>query len=329
MKLIFTLFFTVVAMFFSGGQGRGAQQIPSPESGLTTQEGQPLQQKGLPVYADVALVFNKRCTMCHRGSQAPLGLRLNSYDNIRAGSQNGPVIVPGNPGSSELVRRILGKSQPRMPLTGPPWLSESEMNVIERWIAAGAPEGEEGLTKKRAPGAVPPKATTADQPITYAGVAPIISKHCVKCHAGKGMMGPPPEGYRLDSYESILASRDRARVIPGSAAASELVRRIRGRSLPRMPFDGPPYLDEAEIELIVSWIAQGARDSDGNKGPVPVGAKVRMNGRLTEEWELDGMPLIVDSKTRLKKAPSAGGYVEVRGIVQSDGRIRATTIRTR
>jgi hypothetical protein len=96
-----------------------------------------------------------------------------------------------------------------------------------------------------------------------------------------------------------------------------------------MPFDGPPYLDEAEIELIVSWIAQGARDSDGNKGPVPVGAKVRMNGRLTEEWELDGMPLIVDSKTRLKKAPSAGGYVEVRGIVQSDGRIRATTIRTR
>jgi hypothetical protein len=53
-------------------------------------------------------------------------------------------------------------------------------------------------------------------------------------------------------------------VVPGHPEASELVRRIRGQALPRMPFDGPPYLSEADIALIVAWIRQGARDAAGD-----------------------------------------------------------------
>ncbi len=40
-----------------------------------------------------------------------------------------------------------------------------------------------------------------------------------------------------------------------------------------MPFDGPPYLDKDEIRLIEDWIAQGARNANGVKSPIPAGAK--------------------------------------------------------
>jgi hypothetical protein len=59
-----------------------------------------------------------------------------------AGSKDGPVIVPGSPDKSELVRRLKGISKPRMPKDGPPWLSEMQITVIEKWIAAGAREME-------------------------------------------------------------------------------------------------------------------------------------------------------------------------------------------
>ncbi len=287
-------------------------------------------QEVLPVYADVAPIFNQRCIMCHSGAQSPLGLRLDSYANLMSGSENGPVVVSGNPEDSEIVRRIRGISQPRMPLTGPPWLSDEEIELIERWIAGGAAEGNKGDTSKKAViEEVPPVDAVKDQPVTFTRVAPIMGRRCVKCHMDNGIMGPPPEGLRLDSYESILASRDRVRVIPGNPDASELVRRIEGRSNPRMPFDGPPYLEEAEIELITDWVEQGARDADGTKATVPVGARVRLEGRLTGKWALDGLPLIVDGATRLKKDPAVGDHVEVRGVVQGDGGIRATRIRHR
>lgn len=72
-------------------------------------------------------------------------------------------------------------------------------------------------------------------------------------------MGALPEGYLLSSYAATLASGERARVVPGNPAASELVRRIRGQARPHMPYDGPPYITDAEIDLIVAWIEQGAR----------------------------------------------------------------------
>lgn len=286
-------------------------------------------QKDTPGYADVAPIFSQRCTMCHSGSQPPLNLRLDSYSNIMAGSQNGPVVVSENPAGSELVRRVRGISKPRMPLTGPPWLSDKQIDLIERWIAGGVSEDKKGDTAQKTATEVPPQAEVKDQPITYTQVAPILGKRCVKCHTVNGLMGPPPEGLRLDSYTAVLDARDRARIIPGVPDASELMRRIRGLSLPRMPMDGPPYLDEPEIELIAAWIEQGARDANSIKAALPVGAKVRLEGRLTDQWFLDGFPLVVDGSMRLKKAPSVGSYVRVRGIVQNDGSIRATRIRSR
>ena len=176
---------------------------------------------------------------------------------------------------------------------------------------------------------VPTPLPGAGGQVTYTHVAPIFARRCAKCHSDNGVMGAPPEGYRLNSLEQTLSPVDRARVVPGSAAASELVRRIRGDAWPRMPFDGPPYLSDEEIGLIVRWIDDGARDAQGDPFPVPAGAKVRLHGRLSGHLALDDLQLQPAAHLRLDKSPVTGDYVEVRGRVTSDGAIAAERIRRR
>ena len=279
-------------------------------------------------YDEVADILAAKCIVCHQGPAAPKGLQLNSLDNIRKGSAGSPVAIPGNAADSELVRRIRGESLPRMPLTGPPFLSDDEINTISAWIDAGMPAGSsasttpansQAATRQRQPG----------EPVVYSDVAPIFLQRCVKCHRRNAPDGGPPEGLSLQTYKETLRGGDRVVLVPGIVEASELARRIHGIARPRMPFDGPPWLSEDEITLISQWIEQGARDNDGRQAPMPVGQPVRLHGRLTGRWSLDGLPLIVDSGTRIKKSPRPGDYVRVRGYVERDGRIYAERIRSR
>jgi cytochrome c5 len=104
----------------------------------------PLQQAtppagSAPGYADVNRVITKHlCTVCHGGSEPRAGLSLDDYKSMMKGAKSGPVIIPGKPADSEIVRRLKGTSEPRMPSGGPPWLSDEEMSLIEEWIRAGA-----------------------------------------------------------------------------------------------------------------------------------------------------------------------------------------------
>jgi len=278
-------------------------------------------------YADVAPVFAERCLMCHSGPAAPLGLQLDSYEAVVKGSANGPVVVSGDPDASELVSRIRGTSQPRMPMTGPPFLSDEEIVMIEQWVAGGLVEGPADETVAAAP--PEPRLPAPGEPVSYQDVAPIFAQRCTKCHTDNGLMGSAPEGYRLTSYEAALSAGDRVRIVPGNPGASELVRRIRGLSFPRMPFDGPPYLSDEEIRVIEDWIAQGAPDSAGRPAGIPVGAKVRLEGTLEAGWRLDGLPLIVTGRTRIDKSPRPGDYVEVRGRLDRAGNVRVERLRPR
>jgi mono/diheme cytochrome c family protein len=272
----------------------------------------------------VAPVFSARCVMCHSGPAAPRGLRLDSYDGILKGGTNGTIARPGDPAGSELLRRIKGDSQPRMPMTGPPWLTDAETNLISGWISAGMPRGSGSTTAPAAPARPKP-----GEAVTYAHVAPIFARRCAKCHTENGLMGPAPEGYRLTSYEATLSPADRLRVVPGQPLASELVRRIRAWARPPMPFDGPPFLDEADIRLIEDWVAQGARDAQGRPAPLPAGARLRLHGRLDADGRLDGLPLAIGPATRVDKRPRSGDYVEVRGWLEADGRVGVERLRRR
>lgn len=281
-----------------------------------------------PTYADIAPILAENCVGCHGGPDAVLGLRLDSLDGLRRGSRNGPVAVPGQPGGSELVRRIRGISEPRMPLTGPPFLDDGQITLIEAWVAAGMPEGQAAAPQADA---TPPRhVPMPGEPVMWGDIAPILLKHCVKCHTDNGLIaGGPPEGLRLKSLDSVLAGGERIVVVPRNPGVSELVRRVRGLSQPRMPLDGPPYLSGEEIRLIMDWVAWGALNDAGNTAPIPVGAAVRFEGLLTARWEVDGAPVTVTSGTRIDKNPQVGDYVEVRGRVTPDGSLSVERIRRR
>ena len=291
----------------------------------------PVGQGAEVTYADLAPLLEKRCAPCHSGPAAARGLQVDNYAGLLGGSARGPVVMAGDPDASELVRRLTGASLPRMPLTGPPYLDEDEVARFRAWIEAGLPEGVPRPTTvwrkpvTKPPPVLPPPGT----PVTWSEVAPLFATRCAKCHTDAGLMGEPPEGYRLTTHDATLTSAERARVVPGNPAASELLRRLRGQSLPRMPYDGPPYLDPTEIELVARWIADGARDAQGRSAPVPTGAKVRFEGTLGEAWRVDDLPLQVSAATRLDKHPTPGDRVEVRGRIASDGGVLAERIRRR
>ena len=92
-----------------------------------------------PAFEEVAAILNQyNCRMCHMGEEARKGLRLDTYENLMKGSRNGPVVVPGAPEKSELILRVNGSREPRMPIGGPPWLTDEAVKVLGSWIAAGA-----------------------------------------------------------------------------------------------------------------------------------------------------------------------------------------------
>ncbi len=309
-------------------------------------------KKSPPTWQQIGPLLDEYCTHCHGGEGPTRGLDLGTLAGVKKGSRDGEVIETDEPEESELVLRLRGKSEPRMPLDGPPYLTSEQIALVVAWIEAGLPEGSapekpakpdgpakpgepEKPEKPEKPGASKPpkgrKPPGPNDPVTWSHVAPIFAKRCVKCHKNGGIRGKAPEGLELISLERVLRGGERVALIPGNASASPIVRHVRGIASPRMPLDGPPYLSNGEIALIERWVRGGALDSSGNPSPVPVGREVRYRGRLTGIWQIDGIDVIVDGGTRIdkKKRPRVGEEAEVRGVILGDGRIRATRLRRR
>ena len=53
---------------------------------------------------ELLVYYQIQCTQCHFGSSASAGLVLDSYESIMRGSNNGPVVIPGDPDNSKLVQ---------------------------------------------------------------------------------------------------------------------------------------------------------------------------------------------------------------------------------
>ncbi|QDT73479.1 WD40 domain-containing protein [Lacipirellula limnantheis] len=92
---------------------------------------------------DVAPIFGTYCVGCHT-ADAPEGeLTLESFAGLIAGGVNGAAIVPGRADASRLIRMVTGEIEPVMPPKDNERPTEAEIDVLRRWIDAGAtgPEG--------------------------------------------------------------------------------------------------------------------------------------------------------------------------------------------
>jgi len=94
-------------------------------------------------------IFGPICSGCHQGANAPQGLRLdagNSYALlVNVASAEVPALMrvkPGDPDASYIVQKIQGNAAvgARMPANGPPYLSQTQIDLVRGWIAAGAPQ---------------------------------------------------------------------------------------------------------------------------------------------------------------------------------------------
>ena len=83
---------------------------------------------------DVLPILDSRCRRCHGGDGIEGGLDLLSYAGVMAGSENGPVVIPGDSAASILVQQIVSGEMPRRA----PRLPASEIETIATWVDEGA-----------------------------------------------------------------------------------------------------------------------------------------------------------------------------------------------
>ena len=90
---------------------------------------------------EIRPVLAEKCYGCHSSKlKSPMGgLMLDTKAGTKAGGNGGPIIVPGDPKSSRLLKALsYNETDLRMPPTGK--LPDASIAAFEQWIAAGAPD---------------------------------------------------------------------------------------------------------------------------------------------------------------------------------------------
>jgi hypothetical protein len=83
-------------------------------------------------------VLVEKCHRCHGRALQKGGLRLDSRESLLKGGDSGPVVNPGHPEKSELVRAINYEAEGfQMPPTGK--LDADSIGALTEWIREGAP----------------------------------------------------------------------------------------------------------------------------------------------------------------------------------------------
>jgi cytochrome c553 len=121
-----------------------AAVVPEADASTTAEQERFFEAKIRPILAS-------QCAECHASTAKKIraGLRLDSRDGMREGGDSGPVIVPGHPEQSLLMRAIGYRDQDlKMPPKGK--LPEAVVADFETWIKMGAPDPRTGPIKARA-----------------------------------------------------------------------------------------------------------------------------------------------------------------------------------
>jgi uncharacterized membrane protein len=110
-------------------------------------------------------VLDANCVGCHGDGSTKGGLRVDSYEHLMKGGQEGAVIIPGEPAKSILLQRVTLPAGHKnfMPAEGKPPLKPEEIVWIRTWIAQGASPTISSLTGLNLPDEI------KDEPLPQVG----------------------------------------------------------------------------------------------------------------------------------------------------------------
>ncbi len=130
-KLLAALFFTSLL----SGCGPAAEPPP------TFHPSTPAEAAALTSFTStVKPILRENCYRCHAGLNRKGGFNLSTRQQLLMGGKHGVAVMPGQPGSSLLVRLIRhqGPADHPMPMPQKGKLSDDEIASIAKWIADGA-----------------------------------------------------------------------------------------------------------------------------------------------------------------------------------------------
>lgn len=162
---------------------------------------------------DVLPILRKYCSACHNDSDREGKLSFDSYDKLLAGGANGAVVTPGHGSLSRLVRVVNGSGEPKMPPKGSEAPAKSEIELLVRWIDAGAkgPSGAAAPLSLNTP-KIPVTAPARDS-IHALAIAPSGNRLALARHGSVEVYSLPDRKlvHRLEGLRGVVSALDFSR----------------------------------------------------------------------------------------------------------------------
>jgi len=258
--------------------------------------------------SQIARILTENCTRCHGTERNAAGLRLDTFNGLRAGGRNGPLLQPRNPANSRIMAKLTTNDEAKRMPRNRDRLPDAQLQLIAKWITDGAVFDGQDQSAAVGASAVTPKTqidvSMADGSETVSftkDVAPILVTFCLNCHRGNNPRG----GFSVVTVTDLLRGGDTGdTVIPGNADDSYLWHLVGLQDPIKMP-QGNSLLKRSQARTLKTWINEGARfDGDNSaatlRSIVPSQAESAAS-RLTSMSDADFWQRRVDQSASIWK----------------------------
>ncbi len=208
----------------------------------------PLRAQSSPVphfESDIAPIFAANCFNCHGESPQQANLDVRTLAGLLVGGQSGPALAPRDPVNSLLLQKIASGAMP----VGPEQLDANEIDLVRRWIEAGAPGEKEDSSRSEAA-----RPEVSSREITSS----ILAVKCLLCHGRRRQEG----GLDLRTRSSALKGGvSGPAIVLGQPDESLLIKRIVAEEMPPQEHQARlSYrpITSSELENLKLWISNGA-----------------------------------------------------------------------